>query len=184
MEISLNLLPPRLLAHKAERRQRQQRILTITAAVLPIVLAYLALDLRIAVVYSQISSLEHRIAPLVPIASRVRQLEAERDAFNRRKDALSRLALMNPRMSGILVELSSLVPPDVWFTALRVTNGQIFIHGRSLDAAAVSTLSIRLANVQFMDAFSLKFIREEIVGGHRVLMFEITGALRRQGDHP
>ncbi len=177
MELTLNLLPPRLIALQEEKARRRRRSLLLAAAAIPVVLTYLAVDLRIAVIHAQIVHLDRRIAPLLPIVAQVRQIEADRDAQRRREDALSGLTQRSPHWSLILVQLSSLVPPDVWFTDLGVANGRLIIQGRAFSAAAVSTLAGRLADAQFMGATSLKFIREESPGARRTLTFEMSGAL-------
>jgi len=184
MELTLNLLPPRLIALQEEKARRRRRSLLLAAAAVPVILAYLAVDLRIAVIHAQIVHLDRRIAPLLPIVAKVREIEADRDALRRREDALAGLTQRSPHWSLILMQLSSLVPPDVWFTNLRMANGRFIIQGRAFSTAAVSTLSGRLADAQFMRATSLKFIREESPGARRTVTFEMSGVLHQGRPTP
>ncbi len=184
MEITLNLVPPRLLRQQAEHRRRRQRLWVLAVAVLPILLAYMLLNVRIGVLRAQVANLNKQIAPMQPLAAKERRLEDEIAGFRRRQDALAHLTVAFPRWSAILVQLSGLVPHDVWLTDLSVANGQLIVHGGALSEAAVSTMTTRLSGAAFLTGTSLKFIHQDTVGTRRTFTFEIAGTLRPQGGAP
>ncbi len=181
MEITLNLVPPRLLRQQAEHRRKRQRLLILAFAVLPILLAYMLLNVRIGVLRAQVANLNKQIAPMQPLAAKERRLEDEIAGFRRRQEALAKLTVTFPHWSVILVRLSGLVPHDVWLTDLSVANGQLVIHGGALSEDAVSTVTTRLSGATFLTGTSLKFIHEDRAGGRRVFTFEISGSLRQEG---
>lgn len=184
MEITLNLLPPHLLQQRELQRRKRTRTLVIATAVLPILLAYALLNARIQVLRLQATSLSRQVAALNPVAQKAQKLDTDLSALRRREDVLSRLTVRQPRWSGVLVQMSGLVPHDVWFTSLSITDGQLVIAGQSLNEGAVSILTTRLASARFLSGSSLRFVREGGVGGRRVFAFEINGTLRPEGQTP
>jgi len=184
MEITLNLLPPHLLQQREVQRRKRTRTLALAAAVLPIVLVYAVLNARIQVLQVRAASLDRQVAALSPVADKARKLETDLAALRRREDALNRLTVRLPHWSASLAQLSSLVPQDVWFTSLSITDGQLVIAGQALSESAVSTLTARLAGARFLTGTSLKFVREGSVGTRRVFTFEMSGTLRAEGQSP
>lgn len=184
MEITLNLLPSHLLKQRDVQRRKQTRRLALAAAILPIVLGYGVLHARIQVLQVRAASLDRQVAALTPIAEKAQKLDNDLASLRRREEALSRLTVRLPRWSGVLVQLSGLVPRDVWLTSLAISDGQLVIAGQALNESAVSTLATRLASARFLTGSSLKFVREGSVGGRRVFAFEINGTLRAEGPPP
>ncbi len=184
MEITLNLVPPRLLRQRADQRRKRQRLMAIAAAIVPVLLVYTLLDLRIAVLQSQAAGLDRRLAPMRPVAAKVHRVDEELAGFRRREEALGRLTVAVPRWSVILVQLSALVPQDVWLTDLRVAGGTLLVHGGALSENSVSTMITRLSGATFLTGTSLNFVREDRVGTRRTFTFEIAGSLRPAGGAP
>ncbi len=184
MEISLNLLPPRLLTERTGRRRKRQRVIAIAAAVLPLLLIYILLAVRIEALRARSASLDRQLAPLRPVAARVLKLDGELAVLRQREEALARVAGGAPHWSLILVQLSGLVPADVWFTGLSVSGNQLSLSGQSLSEPAVTTLAARLSNAQFLTGASLKYIREDRSGARRIFTFAIAGTLRPGAPTP
>ncbi len=177
MEITLNLVPPRLLRQRADQRRKRQRLIAIAAAAVPVLLAYALLDIRIGVLRSQVARLDRQLATLRPVAAKAHRLEDELAGFRLREDALAQLTVASPRWSVILVQLRSLIPQDVWLTDLSVANGKLLVHGQALSEDAVSTVTARLEATVLIGT-SLQFMREDRVGTRRIFTFEIAGSLR------
>jgi Tfp pilus assembly protein PilN len=183
MDTTLNLVPPRLLARRAQTRRRQQQILILAAAVVPVLFAYAALDLRLGILRAQAASLTRQIAPLQAIAAQTRRLDADLETLRQSEGALSRLT-RGPRWSVVLAEFGRLIPEEVWFTNLTVSDGRVVIQGRSLSQTAVAVLATRLAGAPFLTGASLAYIREEAAGGRRTFVFEISAKVVAEAGSP
>jgi Tfp pilus assembly protein PilN len=184
MEITLNLLPPYLQQQRQSQRRRQTRILAAALAVAPLLLAYGLLNIRIQMLQQRVARLDRGVAALSHVAATTRRLESESDDLRRREEALSRMTVRLPRGSAVLVELSTLVPTDVWFTSVSIANGRFTIVGQTLSESGVSVLTARLASARFVTAPSVKYVREESAGTRRTYTFEIDGTMRTEGQHP
>lgn len=183
MDTTLNLVPPRLLARRALTRRRQQQILALAAAIVPVLFAYVALDVRLGVVRTQAASLTRQIAPLQAIAAKTRRLDADLETLRQSEDALSRLT-RGPRWSVVLAALGTLIPEEVWFTTLSMADGRLVIQGRSLSQTAVAVLATRLADAPFLTGATLAYIREDTGGGHRTFAFEISARVLAEAGSP
>jgi len=183
MEITLNLLPPYIQRQRDLQKRSQARNIVVAAAVLPFILAYGALHARIRLLEVQAASLDRQVAALSPIADKSRRLERDLTDLKHREEALTRLTVRLPRWSGVLVQLSDLVPRDAWLTSLSITNGQLAIAGQALSEGTVSTLATRLSSARFLTGTSLKYVREGSLGTRRIYTFEIDGSVR-EGQAP
>jgi len=185
MEISLNLLPPSLLLPREAQAKRRRLALVIAGVILPILLVYLALNVRISILRADIAQIDRLLTPLRPVTVQVHQLESDLEALHRREDTLSKLTHGVPHWSVILVQLSRVVPPNVWFTNLSLdSSDRLAIRGRALSQVAVSTLATRLADARLLTNVTLKFIREETRSPRRTFTFEIDGTLRPGAGTP
>ena len=184
MEITLNLLPPYLQQRREIQRRRQTRIAIAAVGVAPILLAYGLLSVRIQLLQQRVARLDRGVAAFSQVAGMTRRLESESADLRRREDTLSRLMVRAPRGSAVLIELSGLVPADVWFTSINIANGRLTIVGQALGGSGVSALTARLASARFVAAPSVKYVREESVGTGRIYTFEIDGMVRTEGQHP
>ncbi|HEY3247212.1 MAG TPA: PilN domain-containing protein [bacterium] len=184
MEITLNLLPPRQLQRRSERRQQRRRVLLGVAVFGLVILLYVGLNARIALIRGQTAALERRIAPLRPLAVQVQQIEAERDALQRRQDALQQLVSAGPRWSVILSTLAAAVPKDLWITSLQFNGNSILIEGKSLNQASAATLVLLMKRTPVIASASLRVIREEQMPTARVFAFQVAGTLRPGGQVP
>lgn len=184
MEITLNLLPAHLLQQREVQTRKRARAVIVAAAVVPFLLAFAALHARIQVLRAHASSLRHQVAALTPVAEKARKMDGDVAALRRREAALSRLTVRLPRWSSVLVRLSGLVPSDVFFTSLTITDGQLAIVGQALSESAVSTLTTRLAAAQFLSGTSLKYVREAGTAARQSFTFEIDATVRAAEHSP
>ncbi len=183
MEITLNLLPPRQLQRRLERQRQRRRVLFVVVAIVGVFLVYLALNGRIALIRAQTASLERQTVPFRPLAAQVRQLEAERDALQRRQEAVQQLVSGSTRWSVVLDALASAVPKDVWLTSLQIGGATLAIEGRSTSQAGAARFVLGLQQTPVVATATLRLIREE-AGPPRVFAFQVLGTLKSGGATP
>ena len=136
LALALNLLP-------ADRRQTGSRAMWVPAAALALIVVVLFLVWLLVPAFEQRRyerALQSQIAKVEPGARRETSIERQIDTVRKRTVLLDDFRRRSKTDMDVLVEMTRLLPPQVWLNTLELTRGQVVIAGEADQAAPLLKL--------------------------------------------
>lgn len=175
--IRINLLPK----ERIRRVRISPRTITIIVAVTVVVAlaaVTLYLDARNARVQRESEQVQAEIDTLRPQVARVLELERQIAGLREKQQLLQRLESARVQWSTVFVEITQIIPRDVWVTQLTTAaDGAVVITGRALSYTAVARFMVNLDSSPVFDAVDLSSTEKVKVGTRDVMTFALTARL-------
>ena len=112
------------------------------------------------------------------------RIRAERDKVNElRKNTVKRLALLQESRergvvwSDVLINLSEMVPADIWLRDVNLSEKNIEVAGLSTQNGFVSDFMAQLDASRFFYSTGFKYIQKNSVEDKSIVSFEVTTRL-------
>lgn len=175
--IRINLLP-KVRVRRAVVSPRT--VFIIGAVVLVVVLAALTLylDTRNARVQRESERVQVEIDALRPQVARVLDLERRITALRDKQQLLARLETARVAWSTVLIELSQVIPQDVWITQLAAAqDGRVTINGRGFSYTALARFMVNLDSSPVFEEIDLTASDKGKIGTRDVVSFSLTARL-------
>ena len=114
-------------------------------------------------------------------------IKAEREKVNaRRTELVQRLSLLKDKShqgidwSGVLIELSKLIPKEIWIKNLKIDEISLIITGSSTNNTVISDFMENLDKAPLFEKTDFNFIRRAEDEKSETIEFEIKTTLNRQ----
>jgi Tfp pilus assembly protein PilN len=191
----INLIPDEI---RGKKKDRQRRFLIIGILVLYIIglgVIYLYQELGIRGQMDKIEEakkkrdeLMARNADYNKAMERITFLQKREDEIKKSINVISSLLEGRIYWSGILRNLTHLIPDSVWFTSLStydLTNGKgkgIKFNGSAVSNSGIAEFVFALENSQFFRNVLLGYSQKRELNGKDIYDFEVTVDLREMKD--
>ena len=178
--IRINLLP----RERVRRPAVAPRVLALLAFVVvaaALVLAALAMNLKISGKRHEIDDVNARIEELKPQVAEVEVLQRQIAEARHKEQLLRQLESLRIPWDNVMIELRKIIPADVWLIRIEGKgDGNLTFNGFGMSYEAVARFMVNLdASPLFQDS-DLSIGQKQSQGGREVINFSVTARLTPQ----
>jgi Tfp pilus assembly protein PilN len=136
---------------------------------------YLTLSNRLQDLKRQISEAQAKLESLKPVLGKVGELQQQKDAVERRFQAIDALARSRTLPGHVLMELSRSMPELAWLSRFSVTGGSFIAEGFARQERALTDLVNNLNRTDYFE--NVRIVSWEVPPGQETGKFVINGTI-------
>lgn len=148
--IRINLLPLKEVQRALDRRRQVSiALLSLTVAVLAMVVPYVLQGIEMSRIEREIEALDAEVAKLNQQAREVRELERKRADLRAKLKVITDLQSRRVGPVRMLEDLSAATPEKLWIADFTDSAGQATITGMALDNQTIATFMRQLQSSKY-----------------------------------
>jgi Tfp pilus assembly protein PilN len=146
--VNINLLPPEIVRRRQARRQAALLAAGVAALALVMLLVYVVQAGRLSTSNSKLAEQERTNAGIQAEINRLQQFAQQQQDLSNKRQLLVALTANEVRWSGVLRDIATFIPSDVWLTQF---NGSVQVQapGTRTTGSAGQSVTTTYGQVQF-----------------------------------
>ena len=175
--IRINLLPVREARRAADVRQQATLLgIAVGAAVVLATIIHIAKVSAVSSTRRHIVAAQAELRSLEEIRKEVELFMAEQDEIEQKLDVIAALERSRTGPVRIMDEIATRIPKRLWLTSLSMKQGELRLHGMSLDAEIVAAFMTSLSESSIISKVELEETKLEEIEGLKLNTFKVRSA--------